>query len=91
MAGRITGPYKGFFINASASVSGVDAAQYVGAISLTEHGVDEPRKLERLVELGSTDKFSDDQAALEALEGEARDYIDGLLSAESANAPTLRP
>ncbi|MCY0387997.1 hypothetical protein OVY01_12265 [Robbsia sp. Bb-Pol-6] len=84
MAGRITGPYKGFFINASASLNGAsgsaNAPHYVGALSLTEHGVDEPRKLERLVELGSVTDFPDAQSALEQLEGAARDYIDELLS-----------
>lgn len=80
MAGRITGPYKGFFINASAAPSGVDSAQYVGTISLTEHGVDEPRKLERLVELGDAANYSDEVAALESLEAAARGYIDELFS-----------
>ncbi|MGI4860481.1 MAG: hypothetical protein ACRYHA_26860 [Janthinobacterium lividum] len=84
MAGRITGPYKGFFINASASLNGApggaNAQHYVGTLSLTEHGVDEPRKLERLVELGDAQDFADDQAALEQLEGAARDYIDELLA-----------
>lgn len=84
MAGRITGPYKGFFINASASLNGAahdrNAQHYVGTLSLTEHGVDEPRKLERLIELGNAADFVDAQAALEQLEGAARDYIDELLS-----------
>lgn len=90
MAGRITGPYKGFFINASASVSGIDGEQYIGALSLTEHGVDEPRKLERLVELGQVNQFHDEQAALEALEAEARHYIDGLLGPEPVDASSIR-
>ena len=82
MAGRITGPYKGFFINASAAISGVDSAQYVGSISLTEHGVDEPRKLERLIELGDASNYPSEQAALESLEAAARSYIDELFSAD---------
>jgi hypothetical protein len=80
MAGRITGPYKGFFINASAALNGNGDGQYVGTLSLTEDGVDEPRKLERLVPLGPDSAFSDDTAALEQLEASAREYIDALLS-----------
>lgn len=79
MAGRITGPYRGFFINASAALSGVDEQRYIGTISLTEHGVDEPRKLERLVDLGPSTEFIDAQTALEQLEDAARAYIDDLL------------
>jgi hypothetical protein len=82
MAGRITGPYKGFFINASATPSGVDSEHYVGSISLTEHGVDEPRKLERLVELGDASDYANEQAALESLEAAARGYIDELFAAD---------
>jgi len=78
MAGRITGPYRGFFINAEASLSGQQSAHYVGALSLTEHGVDEPRKLERLVPLGDATSFPDDEAALIQLEIVGRAIVDAL-------------
>ncbi|WP_347554090.1 hypothetical protein [Robbsia sp. KACC 23696] len=78
MAGRITGPYRGFFINAEATLSGQQPPHYVGALSLTEHGVDEPRKLERLVPLGDATAFPDNDAALKRLETEARQIVDAL-------------
>jgi hypothetical protein len=85
MPGRITGPYKGFFINASASLSSVDNGQYVGSISLTENSVDQPRKLEQLVDLGDVSNYVDEQSALESLEAAARDYIDEWLPTGEAS------
>lgn len=80
MAGRITGPYRGFFINAEATLSSQQPPHYVGSLSLTEHGVDEPRKLERLVPLGDAGAFADEDAALLKLEAVGKDVVDALFA-----------
>lgn len=83
MAGRITGPYRGFFINAEATLNGQHPPSYVGSLSLTEHGVDEPRKLERLVPLGDASAFADDEAALLRLEALGQEVVDSLFTLSS--------
>jgi hypothetical protein len=47
---------------------------------LTEHGVDEPRKLERLVPLGDAGAFADEDAALLQLEAVGKDVVDALFA-----------
>ncbi|KKB61095.1 hypothetical protein WM40_25165 [Robbsia andropogonis] len=89
MAARITGPYRGFYINATATLSGHPHPTYVGSISLTEHGVDEPRKLERLLPLGAASAFADEEVALGHLEEVARGVIDALFQ-DTGAAPSTK-
>ena len=52
---------------------------YVGSVSLAEHGPDDPRRMETLLDLGGEQRFGSEADALVFVEQAARDYVDRLL------------
>ncbi|SAK58476.1 hypothetical protein AWB76_02572 [Caballeronia temeraria] len=85
MAERVTGPYRGYYISASARLvqtpgdNHSDAPIYVGSVSLARGGPDDVHRFEALVDLGPERRFATEDEALEHVELAARDYIDRLL------------
>lgn len=91
MAERVTGPYRGYYISASArlipthetaheiSHEHAGAPIYVGSVSLAANGPDNVHRFEALVDLGEQQRFASETEALEHVEQAARDYIDRLL------------
>jgi hypothetical protein len=89
MAERVTGPYRGFYISASARlVAAHDATHasdapsapiYVGSVSLAQGGPDDVHRFEALVDLGPEQRFATEEDALANVEQAARAYIDRLL------------
>ena len=87
MAERVTGPYRGYYISASARLVQShgehygDAPIYVGSVSLARGGPDDAHRFEALVDLGPERRFATEGEALEHVEQAAREYIDRLLQA----------
>ena len=88
MAERVTGPYRGYFISASARLTqspagneGDGAPIYVGSVSLARGGPDDVHRFEALVDLGPERRFATEDEALAHVEQAARDYLDRLLQA----------
>ncbi|CAB3758792.1 hypothetical protein [Paraburkholderia humisilvae] len=90
MAERVSGPYRGYYISAAArlvnahetvSQPGAMNGIYVGSVSLSQRGPDDPHRIETLLELGDEQRFATEEAALEHVEASARAYIDRLLQA----------
>ncbi|SAK56155.1 hypothetical protein [Caballeronia ptereochthonis] len=88
MAERVTGPYRGYYISASARLvqshgeSGGDAQPiYVASVSLARGGPDDAHRFEALVDLGPERRFATEDEALAHVEQAAREYIDRLLHA----------
>jgi hypothetical protein len=84
MAERVSGPYRGYYISAAARlVPATDTPEsggtYVGSVSLAEHGPDDPRRIETLLDLGGEQRFGSEADALIFVEQAARDYVDRLL------------
>ena len=88
MAERVSGPYRGYFISAAARlVATYETAQdanapdaiYVGSVSLSQRGPDDPHHIETLLDLGGEHRFATDTEALEHVEQAARTYIDRLV------------
>jgi hypothetical protein len=88
MAERVSGPYRGYYISAAARLvaapesarpAPASTAIYVGSVSLSRRGPDDPHCIETLLDLGSEQRFPTEQAALEHVEQAARAYIDRLL------------
>ena len=88
MAERVSGPYRGYYISAAArlvpavdtsAAAGAAGGIYVGSVSLAEHGPDDPRRIETLLELGGEQRFGSEEEALVFVEQAARDYVDRLL------------
>ncbi|WP_144113654.1 hypothetical protein [Paraburkholderia sp. BCC1886] len=88
MAERVSGPYRGYYISAAArlvpAVDGATATEstggtYVGSVSLAEHGPDDPRRIETLIDLGDEQRFGSEDEALAFVEQAGRDYVDRLL------------
>lgn len=87
MAERVSGPYRGYYVSAAARlVPALDTpgaeGTYVGSVSLAEHGPDDPRRMETLLELGGEQRFGSEEAALVCVEQAARDYVDHLLGGD---------
>jgi hypothetical protein len=90
MAERVSGPYRGYYISAAARlVAAHEATQatqtdhrheglYVGSVSLSQRGPDDPHQIETLVELGAEHRFATETDALEHVEKAAREYVDRL-------------
>jgi hypothetical protein len=88
MAERVTGPYRGYYISASArlvqtheSDGEAGAPIYVGSVSLARGGPDDVHRFEALVDLGPERRFATEGEALAHVEVAAREYIDRLLQA----------
>ncbi|WP_244813585.1 hypothetical protein [Caballeronia sp. Lep1P3] len=83
MAERVTGPYRGYYISASARlVPAHDAGGapiYVGSVNLAQGGPDDVHRFEALVDLGPERRFATEEEALAHVEEAARQYIDRLL------------
>jgi hypothetical protein len=87
MAERVTGPYRGYYISASARLTQphdnatgqAEAPIYIGSVSLAQHGPDDAHRFEALVDLGGEQRFATEDEALAQVEQAARDYIDRLL------------
>ncbi|WP_144143218.1 hypothetical protein [Paraburkholderia sp. BCC1884] len=89
MAERVSGPYRGYYISAAArfvptvdapaASAGAASGTYVGSVSLAEHGPDDPRRMETLLDLGDEQRFESEEQALVFVEQSAREYIDRLL------------
>ncbi|GAB5099871.1 MULTISPECIES: hypothetical protein [unclassified Caballeronia] len=92
MAERVTGPYRGYYISASARLVQAhdgdrnedNAGQalkpiYVGSVSLARGGPDDVHRFEALVDLGPERRFATEDAALAHVEQAGREYIDRLL------------
>ncbi|HEY2019676.1 hypothetical protein [Paraburkholderia sp.] len=96
MAERVSGPYRGYYISASARLVPVSstssattadrhqdtAGTYVGSVSLAELGPDDPHRIETLLELGDQQRFDSDDEALAFVEQAARDYVDRVLDGQ---------
>ncbi|MBB5399579.1 hypothetical protein AB3X96_06515 [Paraburkholderia sp. BR13439] len=95
MAERVSGPYRGYYISATArlvpggSTSGASGeahakadGTYVGSVSLAEAGPDDPHRMETLLELGDRQRFSSEEEALAFVERAAREYVDRLLDGQ---------
>jgi len=88
MAERVSGPYRGYFISAAARLvvthesrqeaNGNDGI-YVGSVSLSQRGPDDPHRIETLLDLGGEHRFATETEALEHVEQAARNYIDRLI------------
>jgi hypothetical protein len=94
MAERVSGPYRGFYISASArrlAATGrtTEAQQepadddpgFVGSVSLAQGGPDDVHRFEALVDLGENMRFRSEEEALVHVEASARAYIDRLMLA----------
>jgi hypothetical protein len=87
MAERVTGPYRGYYISASARLVRAHGEQdggapiYVGSVSLARGGPDDVHRFEALVDLGPERRFATESGALAHVEQAARDYIDRSLQA----------
>jgi predicted aminopeptidase len=90
MAERVSGPYRGYYISVSArlvparsaaSQPAIGEGIYVGAVSVSQRGPDDPHRIETLLELGDERRFATEDDALLHAEQAARDYIDRLLTA----------
>jgi hypothetical protein len=89
MAERVSGPYRGYYISAAARLVNANEAVpqsaaggiYVGSVSLSRRGPDDPHCIETLLDLGGEQRFATEEAALEHVETSARAYIDRLLQA----------
>ncbi|MDE1184023.1 hypothetical protein [Paraburkholderia sp.] len=85
MAERVSGPYRGYYISAAARlVPSPEAAplhggKYVGSVSLAQHGPDDPRRVETLIDLGDEQRFATDAEALDFVEQAARTFVDRLI------------
>jgi hypothetical protein len=96
MAERVSGPYRGYYISATARLVPVgrtscatdgDAhdhagSTYVGSVSLAELGPDDPHRMETLLELGDQQRFGSEDEALLFVEQAARAYVDRLLDGQ---------
>ncbi len=84
MAERVSGPYRGYYISASARLvqahdavngeDGSDASIYVGSVSLAQGGPDDVHRFEALVDLGPERRFATEREALAYVEESARKY-----------------
>jgi hypothetical protein len=89
MAERVIGPYRGYYISASARLirphdntdGHAEAPIYVGSVSLAQKGPDDVHRFEALVDLGAEQRFATEDEALAHVEQAARNYIDRLLQA----------
>lgn len=83
MAERVSGPYRGYYISASARLTEpADHAEpaYIGTVNVAQGYFDNARRYEALVDLGGPDqRFTSEEDALAFVERAARDYIDRLL------------
>jgi len=88
MAERVSGPYRGYYISASARLvpahdqarrAGEHEGLYVGSVSLSERGPDDPHRIETLIEIGAEERFSTEDEALVYVEKAGRAYVDRLL------------
>jgi len=82
MVDRVTGPYRSYYISASARlVPAHDAGApiYVGSVSLAQGGPDDAYRFEALIDLGPEQRFATEEEALAHVEEAARQYIDRLL------------
>ncbi|SAL22202.1 hypothetical protein [Caballeronia humi] len=87
MAERVSGPYRGYYISASARLiqphgqqgKGDETPIYVGSVSVAQHGPDDVHRFEALIDLGSEQRFATVDEALAHVEKAARAYIDRLL------------
>jgi hypothetical protein len=83
MAERVSGPYRGYYISASArlvqSQEGDAMPIYVGSVSLAPGGPDDVHRFEALVDLGPERRFATEDEALAHVEEAARAYVDRLL------------
>ncbi|TAL95313.1 MAG: hypothetical protein EPN73_13565 [Paraburkholderia sp.] len=94
MAERVSGPYRGYYISAAARLvaaheaAGATEAEhpdhrpeglYVGSVSLSQRGPDDPHRIETLVELGAEHRFATEADALEHVEKAAREYVNRLV------------
>ena len=55
---------------------------YVGAVSLSERGPDDPHRIETLIEIGDEHRFVSEDEALVFVEKAGRAYVDRLLDGE---------
>ena len=91
MAERVSGPYRGYYVSASARLvppheqarrAGEREGLYVGAVSLSERGPDDPHLIETLIEIGDEHRFASEAEALVFVEKAGRAYVDRLLDGE---------
>jgi len=96
MAERVSGPYRGYYISATARLvpvgstsnamagdaSGDAGSTYVGSVSLAELGPDDPHRMEMLLQLGDRQRFGSEEEALAFVEQAARDYVDHILDGQ---------
>jgi hypothetical protein len=84
MPERVSGPYRGYYISASARLTQTrepgagerNAAVYVGSVNVAQGSPDNVQHFEALVDLGGEQRFANEDDALEHVEKSAREYID---------------
>jgi len=87
MPQRVSGPYRGYYISAAASLTHSrelpdgqrDTSVYVGSVNVAQGSLDNVRHFEALVDLGAQQRFATGEEALAHVEQAARDYIDRML------------
>lgn len=77
MSERISGPYRGYYISATAER--METGAFVGTVNVAQGDFDNARRYESLIDLGSRDTpFETEDQALEYVEQSAREYVDRL-------------
>jgi len=87
MSERVSGPYRGYYISASArltqpgksSASQGNTPIYVGSVSLAQGDPDNVHRFETLIDLGTEEHFATEDDALAHVEQAARQHIDKIL------------
>jgi hypothetical protein len=80
MQERVSGPYRGYYISASARLMpGGDSPVYVGSVDVAQGDPDNVHHFEALVDLGAQPRFASEEDALAHVENAAREYIDHML------------
>jgi hypothetical protein len=87
MSERVSGPYRGYYISASARLmpsrepgaGGHQTPVYVGSVDVAQGGPDNVHHFEALVDLGAEQRFATEADALAHVEQAAREHIDRML------------
>ncbi len=80
MAERISGPYRGYYISATAER--METGGFIGTVNVAQGDFDNARRYESLIDLGAQDQpFDTEDDALDYVEQSAREYVDRLFQA----------
>ena len=80
MAERVSGPYRGYYISATAEH--METGGFIGTVNVAQGDFDSARRYESLIDLSAQDEpFATEDEALDFVEQSARDYVDRLFQA----------